>query len=82
MISGFPDVSLSPDTNIIYLWRDQDTSTNSRKNPKSFKTDYVCKSMTMLKRAGADNPDDPFNEILKIWDMRSISINKHEMDTW
>ena len=31
MISGLLDVSLSPNTNIIYLWRPLGTSNNSRK---------------------------------------------------
>ena len=36
MNSGFLDVSMAPKTNIIYLWRHQDTSNNSRINPKAF----------------------------------------------
>ena len=33
MISGFSNVSMTPQTNMICLWRDQDTSNNSRNNP-------------------------------------------------
>ena len=36
MISGFLDVSLSPKTNMIYLWRHQDTQNNPRKIPTYF----------------------------------------------
>ena len=34
------------------------------------------------KRRGPTNPDDPFNKILKISYMRSVSIEKHEMEVW
>ena len=36
MISGFSDVSPSPKTNIICLWRPQDTLTNPRESPNHF----------------------------------------------
>ena len=36
MISGFPDVSLSPKTNIIYFLRHQGTSNDSRKIQNQF----------------------------------------------
>ena len=36
MISAFLDMSLSPKTNIIYLWRPQDTLDNPRKIPNHF----------------------------------------------
>ena len=43
MISGISDVSPSPQTNIIYLWRHQDILTTSRKSQIIFETSYVYK---------------------------------------
>ena len=43
MISGLLDVSLSPKTNIINLWRHHDTSNNPRKIPTHLKTYYFGK---------------------------------------
>ena len=40
MISGFSDVSMSPKTNMIYLWRPQDTSTIPRKIQIRFEVYY------------------------------------------
>ena len=48
-----------------------------------------CKSQNMghlifidLGKTGAENDEDPFNQILTILDMGSISIKKHEMKVW
>ena len=37
MIVGFSDVSMTPKTDIIYLWRNQSAENNSRKNPNRFR---------------------------------------------
>ena len=29
---------------------------------------------------GTEKDEDPFKQSLKVWDMRSISIKKHEME--
>ena len=60
-------------------------------NPESCKTD-VLGNFRMLatqtncskiwKRRVLKNPGDLSNEILKILDMRSISVKKHEMEIW
>ena len=44
MISGFMDVSPSPQTNIMYLWNPQDTSNNPR-NPKSCSKKHLLEIM-------------------------------------
>ena len=89
MISGYSNVSFHPNTNIIYLSKPQETSSNPRKAHIFGKYSFLeiaearksnfCKSWT--SRA-AENPDDPSNNILKILDMGSISSRKHEMKFW
>ena len=62
VISGFSDVSLSPKTNIIYLWRHQDTSNNPRTiqiifwnimfgNHKKWET----RNLKVLEKTGAEH---------------------------
>ncbi len=43
-----------------------------------------CKSANIetIKRRGPNNPDDPSNKFLKIFNTGSISIQKHEMGIW
>ena len=41
MISRFSDVPMTPKTNYLYLWRPQDTSDNSRTNPKAFSKNMI-----------------------------------------
>ena len=89
LISGLSDVSLSPKTNIIYLWGPQDTF-KTHENPKAFLKSSILihsKSSKIVvvcffagEETGAENPDNPSNEFLKILDMGSISSTKHETD--
>ena len=67
MISGFSDVSLRPQTNIIYLWRPQDTSNNQRKYQNIFE-EYIFGDLNVLeisivdllgKRRAPTNYKDP-----------------------
>ena len=92
MIFGFSDVSMSPKTNIIYVWRHQDTTHNSRKNWIIFEK-YCFSILKMskidkfekMKRRGPTNPEDAFI-FLKILNMGLISSRTYEMDgvlvTW
>ena len=89
MRSGFLDVAMSPKTSLIYLWRHQDTSNNSRRNKihlkiflkisKKWKPTffYFCGN-----RQVPNNPDGPFNKFSKLWNMGSTSSRKHEMEIW
>ena len=60
MILGFLDASMTPQTNIIYLWRHQDTSTSPRKIQN--KIEHVFGSLknrkseivNILEKTGAD----------------------------
>ena len=90
MISGLFDVAPSPKTNIIHLWRPQETSKVPRTSQTIFEKllffyeyqhsgNYV---LEMFEKTGAENLADLFNKILKILDMRSISIKQHEMEIW
>ena len=87
MISGFWNVSPSPKTNYFYLWRHQDTATKPRKPLEHLKKMVVATIISInpkvwkcSNRRAPDNPEDPSNEILKVLDTGSISINKHEME--
>ena len=88
MISGFPDVSMTPRTNITHIWRDQNTSTISRKSQLiskylisgNIKTLEV-ENFEKWKRWGPTNPDDPSNEFLEILNTGSIYL-KTEMGIW
>ena len=91
MISGFSDVSPSPNTNTIYLLRPQDTSTNPGKIQCTFKKysfykyqNFKTQQMKRLiwKRQAPTNHEDPSYTFLKILDMGSISSWKHEMESW
>ena len=65
MISGFSDVSLSPKTNIIYRWRDQDTSNVSRKSQNISQNNIVANLnkngesdiYKMLEKSGTEKTD-------------------------
>ena len=85
MIWGFSDVSMTPKTNHVYLWRHQDTPKNPRKTFKPFQTyssgisQHFEKYVLFLVKTRATNADDPSNKILKILNMGSISI---QMTIW
>ena len=90
-ISGLLDVSPSPKTNSFYFWRHKDTSTNQAQTRNISETcDYYIKFRNFgnpkvchfLKRWAPNNDEDPSTIFLKILDMRSISIEKHEMRIW
>ena len=57
MISAFSDVSLSPKTNFIYLWRPQDTSNNSRKLPKHSKKMFRILECLQIDKFGLVGKD-------------------------
>ena len=89
MISGFLDMSMGPETNLIYLWRPQKTTNNSRKRPKGFQKYFWGNSniseiavFEKMDEMGPANPDNPPNNFLKILDMGAGSSRKHEMEFW
>ena len=65
MICGFLDVSLSPKTNMIYLWRHQDTLTNPRNSQNIQKTlMWISKKGTSnilktLEKTGTEHDEGP-----------------------
>ena len=81
MISGFSGVSLTPQTNTIYLWRHQDTSNNPKK-PESFLTHIMLENINILE---IDNVGSCGKErgrkIPNILNMGSISSREHEIET-
>ena len=72
MISGFPDVSLSPQTNIIQTRRPQDTlknPINPQNNLKTYELLYKLKMSELdisklLEKTGAENDEDMFKKCL------------------
>ena len=89
MISVLLNGSPSPKTIYFHLWRPQDTSKRSKKIPNYFDAFMVMiftilkiQNVDFSKRWASKNPDDPSNNILKILDMRSVSIKQHEMHIW
>ena len=83
MISGFSNVSLSPQTIHFYIWRPQDTSNNSRKHRKmnqiicfANKNDERNSMFRKWERRAPKHPDDPFNKFLKILDQFQPKIMK------
>ena len=76
MISGFFDVSLSPNTICSYLWRPEDTYTNPRTHRKSFlkftilgiSKCWIAYILKIVEQTGAD----PSNKILEILNIGSI----------
>ena len=75
MISGFLDVSMSPKTNLIYLWRYQDTSNDLRKAPNHFRRNMLLENLRMSetmswqcwKRRAPGNLEDPV-DIYFVWE--------------
>ena len=88
MISGLWDGSLSPKTNIIYLWRPQDTSNNPRKSHPSFKSNlFQCQhfgNQQFWKCWKCGRRQIPTTRLIffKIVDKGSIPSRKHEMEMW
>ena len=84
MIFGFGDVSMIPQTNIIYLWRRQDTPNNPRNSRIIFKKitlgnnkKWKYKCWKLWERRGPTNPEDPLNKFLKILNLEyGINIFK------
>ena len=75
MISGLLDMSLSPKTKIIYLWRPHDTSTNPGKSKIILEKYYLGEIQNygfqqVLKRWAPTNPDESSHKSWKsrIWD--------------
>ena len=75
---------------LFYLWEPQDASNTSRKK-KSFKNKWCFwksqdfgnrQFLNFSKRRAPKKNDDPFNKVLKILNMGSVSSRKHEMDIW
>ena len=69
----------------------QDTFKKSKKAPKLFLENIIWGNVNVLgspnlgccwKRRTSGNPDDPFNKLLKILEMGSISFRKHEIGIW
>ena len=48
MISGFSNVSMTPKSNIIYLWRHTDIPNNSRKKPNHFWRHAILGNLKMV----------------------------------
>ena len=78
---------MTPQTNLIYLWRHQDTPNNTEKYRPILKNTIwgnlkimEFEHFEILERQGPTNPEDPFNEILKILNMGLLSSRKHELD--
>ena len=89
MISGFSDVSMTPQTNIIYLWRHQDTPNSSRKNTESFFEQYYYaynsrhfENRKHQKRRAPTNHENRSYMFLKMLNMSSRSFKKHEHTSW
>ena len=48
-----------------------------------YKSHFVeFEELEILEKSDTENPDDPSNNILKVLDMRSIFIKRHEMEIW
>ena len=80
--SDLVDVTMTPQTTIIYNWRHRGTPSNPRNRPESFQknifrnhrhigTPYFWK---LWKKVGAEKPEDAFNKFSGMLDMGSICI--------
>ena len=80
--------ALELQNHLISFLETQDTFKHPRTIPKSsvkkisfeISKSWRSKRLRTMEKAGAVNPDDPFNEFLKILDMGSISSRQHEME--
>ena len=66
MISGFSDVSMSPNTNICYLLRPQNTSTKPRKARLVFEKYYVYESRNVGNPETSEKLERRTPKIMKI----------------
>ena len=90
MISGFSDMSLSPNTIYFHLWRPRATSNIQRKLRNSlsknmfanFKMLAIQPFHFVRQDGGPKHPVDPSNKFLKILHMGPRSSWKHEMNIW
>ena len=79
-----------PQNQVFFILGDTRRPKESRKIPGTFKNTFWYKSQLLgnpnfcqlSKRWAPTNPDDLSNKTLKILDMRSISINKHDIEMW
>ena len=87
MIWGFSYLSMTPKTNIIYLWKHQKTPNIDTQIPNHFPNHYCWKPQNVGTRKVGNNKkwgpkklEDPSNGFLKILNMGSISPIKHELE--
>ena len=67
MISGLADVSLSPKTIYVYLWRHQDTQNNRRKVQLMFENSVLeIRDLAILKMLEMCVP-----HMLKVWNLKN-----------
>ena len=87
MIFGFRDVSMTPKTDIIYLWRHTKTP---RRIPKHLNEKYYSPNSPEFENRphiflehvwGRTNPENPSNLFVRILYMGSIPSREHEMKT-
>ena len=71
---GFWEVSMTPKTNYLYLWKHQDTSNNSWRNPESFSKSTIWGNLTFLEIVNFENLAG--RQILKIRLIDSSEILK------
>ena len=89
MISGFRTCPRATKP-ILFIFGDPRIPQKIKKHPVAFLENITFININMLeihvlqfsKSPAPNNPDDPSNEILKILDLRSESIKKHDMEIW
>ena len=86
MIYWFVDVFIFPKP---FLSLETPTYLNKSENSRIIFKNIICEpqkrisgTLKTLEKVRAENPDDPFNEFLKLLDMGSISSKKHEIEMW
>ena len=87
--SDLSDVAMTPKTNMIYLWRHQETPNVAREIGNSFPTNNMLgnlkfRNSTTLnmskQKTWTANPEDPFNIVLRMLNMASRYSRKYEID--
>ena len=79
----------APKTNYFYSGDIRILNQNRESSPGHLEN-IICKTLKTSEipplkkrnRRAPTNPEDPSNTILEIFDLKSISVKKHEMDTW
>ena len=66
---------MTPQPNIIYLWRQQDTPNNSRTNPEVFFKDVIVGHLKVFEETGTDKSRRYVLHFWKTLHMGSISAN-------